>query len=187
MWTSALAVAVLAEVVAVATVGVDGRVVGAVVHAEQGVVALALLGVGVGARSRTAVAVGGDVGLRGRRAERAPELTHADRANDVAGQAGEDAVLAEGVRAQDDAGPLHGAEEAGHGRGARGGEAALLRRDDDQRGAVGEPGALPIQIAGEGDCRNSGGKDTGRNGGEQNLLHGLSPLELLNPSGSNRI
>ncbi len=173
MERSALAAAF---VVAVATVDVDIRFVRRLDRAEQTARALALLSVRVGARGRTAVAVGRDVGLARRGTERAPELTHADRADDVAGQAGEDAVLAEGVRAQDDAGSLHGAEEARHGRGARGGETALLGRDDDQRGAVGEPGALPIQVAGEGHG-GGGGKDTGRNGGEQNLLHGLSPLE----------
>lgn len=176
MWTSALAVVVLVEVVAVTAIGVDGRVVGAVVHTEQSVTALALLSVRVGAGGRTAVAVGRDVGLARRGTERAPELPQADRADDVAGQASEDAFLAVGLRAQEDAGPLHRAEEARHRGRARGGQSALLGRDDDQRGAVGEPGALPIQVAGEGHG-GGGGKDTGRNGGEQNLLHGLSPLE----------
>jgi hypothetical protein len=154
VWTSALAVVavVVARVVGVHVATIRG-------DADAGLVVVRIVGVRFG------------------RSERAPELPQADSADDVAGQAGEDTLLAVGFRAQEDAGSLHGAEEARHGRGTRGGQSALLRRDDDEGGAVGKACALPIQVAGEGDSRNSGGNDTGRDSGEQGLLHGLSPIE----------
>ena len=175
MWTSALAV-VLFKVIAVATVGVDARVVGAPVRAEQTLCALALLRIGVGAGGRAGLAVVGVEGLVRRGTERATELLHAHGADDVAGQAGEDAVLELDVAPDHRAlhGGRSGAEEPGDGRRARGHEGSFLAGDHDVARAVGQGLRFAVQIAGEGDG-GAGEEGDGHGHGEHGLFHQRIP------------